>query len=51
MGLGLVSPIPEAVRAKALVCRRSLAGMVGSNLVGGMDVNIVCCQVEASATG
>jgi len=49
--LNLVTPIPESARSKALVCGRSLAGMVGSNPVGGMDVNVVCCQVEVSATG
>jgi hypothetical protein len=40
-----------AVRSKMLVCGLSLAGIVGSNLVGGMDVCVVtiaCCQVEAS---
>ena len=51
MDLSLVSPIPKSARSKALVCGRSLAGMVGPNPVGGMDVNVVCCQVEVSATG
>jgi len=51
MDLSLVSLIPEAARSKALVCGRSLAGIVGSNPVGDMDVNVVCCQVEVSATG
>jgi hypothetical protein len=49
--LSLVSPIPVAARSKAWVCGRSLAGILGSNPVGGMDVNVVCCQVEVSATG
>ena len=43
-----------AARSKALVCGRSLAGIVGSNPTGGMDVfsvvSVVCCQVEISAT-
>jgi hypothetical protein len=51
MDLSLVLPIPEAARSKALVCGRSLAGIVGSNPVGGTDVNVVSCQVEVSAAG
>ena len=51
MDLSLVSPIPVAARSKAWVCGRSLAGIVSSNPVGGMDVNVVCCQLEVSATG
>ena len=31
-------PIPSAARSKAWVCGRSLAGIVGSNPAGGMDV-------------
>jgi hypothetical protein len=31
-------PIPEAARSKAWVCGRSLAGIVGSNTAGGIDV-------------
>ena len=31
-------PIPVAVRSKAWVCGLSLAGIVGSNPAGGMDV-------------
>ena len=31
-----------AVRCKASVCGRSLAGIVGSNLAGGMDACVVC---------
>jgi hypothetical protein len=31
-------PIPLAARSEAWVCGRSLAGIVGSNPVGGMDV-------------
>jgi hypothetical protein len=45
-------PIPVAARSKAWVCGRSLAGIEGSYLAGGMDVvSIVCCQVEVSAMG
>ena len=37
--------------SKARVCGRSLAGIVGSNPAGGIDVvNVVCCQVEFSAS-
>ena len=38
--------IAVAARSKALVCGRSLAGIVGSNPAGGMDiclVDLVCC--------
>jgi hypothetical protein len=41
-------------RSKAWVCGRVLAGIVGSNPTGGIDVCLVqclCCQVEVSATG
>jgi hypothetical protein len=31
-------PIPVAARSKAWVWDRALAGIVGSNLIGGMDV-------------
>jgi hypothetical protein len=31
-------PIPAAARSKAWVCGRSLAGIMGSNPAGGMDV-------------
>jgi len=34
-------PVPVAVRSKAQIYSRSLAGIVGSNLAGGMDV---CCE-------
>ena len=33
-----VLPIPVAERMKATVCGRSLAGIAGSNLAGGMDL-------------
>ena len=44
-------PIPVAPRSKSCVCSFSLAGIAGSNPVGGLDVCLVCCQVEVSATG
>ena len=49
-------PIPAAERSKTFFCGRSLAGIAVSNPVGGMDVclsvvSVVCCQVEASASG
>jgi len=34
----ITKPIPVAARSKAWVCGRSLAGIAGSNPVGGMDV-------------
>ena len=40
-GPGVESPIPVAARSKAWVCIRSLAGIVGSNPTGGMDVCVV----------
>jgi hypothetical protein len=41
-------PIPVAARSKAWVCGRSLTGIVGSNLTGGMDVCLlsVLCVVR-----
>ena len=49
-------PIPVAARFKAWVYGYPLAGIAVSNPAGGMDVcpslvNVVCCQVEASASG
>jgi len=40
--------IPAASPSKTWVCGRSLAGIVGSNPPGNMDVclSAVCCQVE-----
>jgi hypothetical protein len=32
-------PIPVAARSQSLVCGRSIAGIVGSNSVGGMGVS------------
>ena len=48
-------PVPVVARSKVLVCSCSLAGIVGSNPTGGMDVLSVvsvvcCCQVEVSVT-
>jgi hypothetical protein len=44
-----------AERSKSWVCGSSLAGIVGSNPAGSIDVcpllNVVCCQVEISASG
>ena len=37
-------PIPVAVRSKARVYGRSLAGVAGSNPSGGMGVCVVCCE-------
>jgi len=38
--------IPVAARSKAWVCGRSLAGIVGSNPTGGIDVSLSCeCYV------
>jgi hypothetical protein len=34
----------ETVRSKAEVCRRSIAGIAGSNPPGGMDGCVVCCR-------
>jgi len=39
--LRYLEPIPVAARSKAWVCSRSLAGIVGLNPAGGMDV---CCE-------
>ena len=37
-------------RSKAWVCGRSLAGNAGSN-PAGLWMSVVCCQVEAYASG
>jgi hypothetical protein len=47
-------PIPVSARSKAWVSCRSLAGIVGSNPTGRMDVSlvsVVCFQVKVSASG
>ena len=36
--MSYVRPIPVAARSKAWVCGRSVAGIAGSSLTGGMDV-------------
>jgi hypothetical protein len=50
-----IMPITVAALFKAWVCGRSLAGIAGLNPAGGHGclslVNIVCCQVEVSASG
>ena len=54
MSTVLILSIPAVARSKAWVFGRSLAGIAGSNLVGGKDVCLLCvvsCQVEASASG
>ena len=49
---GAYLPIPVAALFKAWVCGRSLAGIVGSNPAGGMNVLsvVLCCQVEVCAS-
>ena len=43
-------PIPLAVRSKAWVCGRSLAGIEDSNPVGGVALlRVVYCQVKVFA--
>jgi len=42
------------MQSKVWIWGYLLAGIVGSNPVGGMDVSVVaavCCQVEVSAMG
>ena len=40
--------VPVAVRSKVWVYGRSLAGIVGSNPAGGMDVCCECCVLSGS---
>jgi hypothetical protein len=40
------TPIPVAARSMAWFCSRSLAGIVGSNPAGGMDVCCECCVLS-----
>ena len=51
----IVLPVPVAALSNAWVCGRSLAGIVGSNAAGGMDVCLLCVlrvvQVEVSGSG
>ena len=48
-------PMAVAAQSKTWVCRRSLAGIVGSTAAEGHGcsslVSIVCCQAEVSASG
>ena len=42
-----------AVRPKACVCCRSLAGIAGSNPTGGLEdfrCECLCCQVDVAAS-
>ena len=43
-------PIPLAARSKVWVCGLSLVGIAGSNPAGGMNICLVCCQVDVSAS-
>jgi hypothetical protein len=49
----LTEPVPVAARPNAWVCGRSLAGIVGSNPVGGTDVCLlwVLCVVRQRSVG
>ena len=38
--------MPVTARSKAWVYGRSLAGIVGSNPAGGMDVSVECCVLS-----
>jgi hypothetical protein len=38
----VIRPAPVAVRPKAKVCGRSMAGIAGSNPVESMDVRLMC---------
>ena len=41
---GLAQAIPAAARSKEQACGRSLAGIMGLNPAGGMDIRVVCCK-------
>jgi len=41
-----MTPVPVAAQSKACAHRRSLAGIVGSNPAGGMDVCVKCCVLS-----
>ena len=47
--------IPVDEKSKAWVCGCSLAGIVGSNPDGSLNVclllSVMCCQVEVSVSG
>jgi len=40
------APVPVTARSKAWVYGRSLAGIVGSNPAGDMDVCVECCVLS-----
>ena len=45
---------PVAARSKAQVCGTLLAGIAGSNPLGGVDmsfVSVMCCRAEICAMG
>jgi hypothetical protein len=44
-------PIPLAARSEAWVSSRSLDGIADSNPAAGMNVCVVSCEVEVSASG
>ena len=39
-------PIPVTAGSKAWICYHSLAGFVGSNPAGGMEVSRECCLLS-----
>ena len=45
----IFEPIPVAGRSKAWACDRSLAGIAGSNPIGGMNVCVVCCKDKGTS--
>jgi hypothetical protein len=48
----MYKPTPVAAQSKAWICGRSLAGIASLNPAVVIDaclINVVCCQVEASA--
>ena len=47
----LLGPVPMAVRSKAWVWGRSLAGILGSNLAGVTDVCCECCVLSGRGLG
>jgi hypothetical protein len=47
-------PVPVAARSKVWICGRSLAGIVGSDPAGGMDISllrVLYCHVQVYASG
>ena len=49
LNMFIVLLFPVAARSKAWVCGRSLAGIVGSNPAGGLDVSCECCLLSSRA--